>query len=449
MRRLCTILLCIGICAAPLSVANAQITTDDPPVLHLNDALALADVANRQEASTRIGISQAEASVKEAKTLYFPLLKFYAVTGLAIEPFSFTIPAGSLGTYSGIGPLPSQNSEITSPRRMSGVIYGAAQQPLTQIYKVHLAVGEAELGVPAAREQLRQARQQLMQQIRQGYYAVSQAQGQLHAAETQVTYLKELSTEAENNLNQETILRSDALTVTANLKNAQYQQASAEDALALKKENLNYLLARPIGTAFNVDDVPDATPLELNIDEAMKEALAHRPELRLARLQEQQAAFEVRRERAEYIPDISVGVTDLSFLNIEFFPVNVANLGITLQWQPFDWGQKRQKLVSLRGSAAQASLKADDTDQQIRLDVDQAFRALRRSRIQLDAQSAALDAEKERFRETQNQYHQKAILLSDLMKEEGAVAQAISNYTNALTQFWTAKADFAKALGED
>jgi outer membrane protein len=449
MRRLCTIFLCVGICATPQIPARAQSTTDDAPMLHLNDALALADVANRQEASARIGITQAEASVSETKALYFPQLKLYAVTGLALEPFSFTIPAGSLGTYPGIGPLPATDSQITSPRKMSGVIYGAAQQPLTQLYKVHLAVGEAELGVPTAREQLRQARQQLMDQIRGGYYAVSQAQGQLHAAETQVTYLKELSMETQNNLNQETILRSDALTVTANLKNAQYQQAAAEDQLALKKENLNYLLARPIETAFSVDDVPQATSLELNLDQATKEALAHRPELRLAHLQEQQAAFEVRRERAQYIPDISVGVTDVSFLNIDFFPVNVANLGFTLQWQPFDWGQKRQKLISLRGSAAQATLKADDTAQQIRLDVDQAFRGLRRSRVQLDAQGAALDAEKERFREAQNQYHQKAILLSDLMKEETAVAQAISNYTNALTQFWTAKADFAKALGED
>ena len=81
--------------------------------------------------------------------------------------------------------------------------------------------------------------------------------------------------------------------------------------------------------------------------------------------------------------------------------------------------------------------------------MDQAFRALRRSRMQLDAESAALDAEKERFREEQNQYHQQAILLSDLMKEEAAVAQAISNYANALSAFWSARADFAKALGEN
>ncbi len=212
---------------------------------------------------------------------------------------------------------------------------------------------------------------------------------------------------------------------------------------------MNYQLGRPIRTPFAVDEIPDTTPQELDLEQATKEALAQRPELRLARLQEGQAQFEVRRERAEYIPDISVGVTSFSFLSVEFFPANTTNLGFTLQWQPWDWGEKKQKTTELKGSAAQASLKTADTEEQIRLDVDQSFRTLRRSRMQLDAQSAAVEAEKERFREQQDQYHQQAILLSDLMKEESAVAQAISNYANALSAFWTARADFARALGEN
>ena len=208
---------------------------------------------------------------------------------------------------------------------------------------MHLAVGEADLGISIAKEQLRQAQQQLADQVRQGYYGIAQAQGQLHAAQTQITYLKELAVEVQNNLNQQTVLRSDALTVVANLKNAQYQEASAEDSLALKKENLNYLLGRSIQTPFAVDEIPEATPQELDVQRATKEALAQRPEIRLARLQEQQAQFEVRRERAEYIPDISVGLTSFSFLNIDFFPTNTTNLGFTLQWQPWDWGQKSRR----------------------------------------------------------------------------------------------------------
>jgi outer membrane protein len=319
MRPICGILLCAGICLAAKPVMHAQDSQESAPVLHLEDALAFANAANRQTGITRIGIAKAQASVGEAKSYFYPDLKLNAITGIALEPFSLTIPAGTLGTYTGIGPLPSVDSTISSPRQFSGFIYGAAHQPLTQLYKVHLAVDEAQVGISIAKEQLRQAKQQLEDQVRQGYYGIAQAQGQLHAVQLQAGYLKELAVEAQNNLNQQTILRSDALTVTANLKNAQYQEASAEDALALKKENFNYLLGRPVQTPFAVDEIPEATPQELDLQAATREALAQRPELRLARLQEQQAQFEVRREHAEYIPDISVGVTSFSFLNIDFF----------------------------------------------------------------------------------------------------------------------------------
>jgi outer membrane protein TolC len=441
-------LLFTGVCLGP-HILLAQSTVDGAPLLHLQDALALADSANRQEEITRIGVAQAKASLGEARSYYFPQLKLATVSGVPLMSYSFTIPAGTLGTYQGIGPLPATDSKITSPQRLSAVIYGTAQQPLTQLYKVHLSVGEAQVGVKVANEQLRQTHQDLARKVRESYYSISQAQGQLHATETALTYLKELSVEAKNNLAQQTVLQSDAMTVTANLKNAEYSQAQAEDSLALRKENLNLLLARPLQTPFEVDEDPQPTLQELDLDEAVKEALAQRPELRIAHLQQSQAEFEVRRQKAEYIPDISFGLTYLSFQNIAFFPPNVASVGLSLQWQPIDWGLKKQKLVSLRGSSAQASLKAADVEQQIRLDVDQAFRRLRRSRLQVNAQASALEAEKVRWREAKNQYQQKTILLSDLLNEETAVAQAISHYTDGLTEFWSAKAGFAKALGED
>lgn len=449
MSRRYWMLFCLYVCMMLERTVSAQSATDNPPVLGLQDALNLAYSSNRDQASAGVSVTQAEAQVKEAKTNYLPQFKLDALSSLPLERFSFTIPAGTLGTYPILGPLPAKESKISTPQRLSGVIYATAQQPLTQLYKVHLAVGEARLGVIAANENLRMTHQELARKVRESYYGIAQAQGQLHAAETAVAYLKELQTEAQNNLAQQTILQSDAMTVTANLKNAEYQQAGAEDALALKKEQLNLLLARPLQTAFAVEETPPPASQELDIDEAVRTALKQRPELRLAHLQQSQAEYEVRRERAEYIPDISAGLTYLSFPNIEFLPTNVASVGFTLQWQPFDWGMKKQKLVNLKGNATKASLKAADAEQQIHLDVDQAFRKLRRSRLQLDAQSAALDAEKERFREAQNQYHQKAILLSDLMKQETAVAQAISRYADILSEFWTAKAEFAKALGED
>jgi outer membrane protein TolC len=119
-----------------------------------------------------------------------------------------------------LGRILASDLFLQAPQRLSAVIYGTAQQPLTQLYKVHLAVAEAQLGVRSASEQLRQAHQDLTRQVRESYYSISQAQSQLHATETALAYLKELSVEAQNNLTQQTVLQADAMTETAKPKDA-------------------------------------------------------------------------------------------------------------------------------------------------------------------------------------------------------------------------------------
>lgn len=46
-------------------------------------------------------------------------------------------------------------------------------------------------------------------------------------------------------------------------------------------------------------------------------------------------------------------------------------------------------------------------------------------------------------------YRLDAVLLKDVLKAQTTLADANANYQKALLSFWTAKADFEKALGEN
>jgi outer membrane protein TolC len=48
-----------------------------------------------------------------------------------------------------------------------------------------------------------------------------------------------------------------------------------------------------------------------------------------------------------------------------------------------------------------------------------------------------------------NRYSQKAALLSDVLQQEAAVAQADADYRKALAAFWSARANFDYALGRN
>jgi outer membrane protein TolC len=329
------------------------------------------------------------------------------------------------------------------------MVYGSAAQPVSQLYKIRLGIQAAQLGEQLARENLRQKKQETAQQVRQIYYGIVQTQSQITSAESSLRYLTELAALIDRNLAEETVLRSDSLDVKAKLSQQRYQLLTLRDGLATQKEALNRLLGRDLTVEFSVETQSIPTHEELDIEAARKKAFEQRPEIRKARLQNQKAELDVRRQRAEYLPNFSLQITYLSLAHVNLLPPNLAHAGFLFQWQPFDWGQKRHKLEQLRTTAKGAVLTTQDAEQQIALDVHARYRKLLEARALLDTQAAVQEVEREKLRVIMNRYEQKAALLTDVLQQQSAVAQADSQYSQAIANFWSARADFDRALGDD
>lgn len=418
------------------------------PVLTLQESLSIARTQNRQIQISALDVTRASQQTSQIKTQRFPVLKVYANAGASLIPINLTIPQGTLGVYPGIGAIPGQEATIRTPRRITGLIYGSAAQPLSQLYKVNLALKETRLAEQLTREKLNGQIQAVTQQVKQAYYALTQLESQITSAEINVKYLEELSAYTDRNLAVETVLKSDALNVKAKLSLQKYQSLTLRNSLEAQKESFNRLLGRDLITPFTVEAEPPPSPNEINLSVAQSKALAQRPEIRQARLQVQKTELDTKRERAEYLPDLSLHFSYLSFPNVNFFPKNVASAGFLLEWQPFDWGFKKHKIDELRSVSKQASLTEHDVRQQILLDVNSSYRKLGEARALLEAQAAAQEAEREKLRVVMNQYKEKSSLLTDVLGQQSTLSQTDAQYQQALAGFWTAKAAFDRALGE-
>jgi outer membrane protein len=248
---------------------------------------------------------------------------------------------------------------------------------------------------------------------------------------------------------QQTVLESDSLNVTAKLKKQRYQLLTAQNAFEMQKQNLNRLLGRDLRMPFSVEMQPFGELAEWNLETAQKQALDQRPELREARLQTKVAQMDVRRERAKYIPDVSLQASYLGFQNVNFLPQNAGSVGIAFQWQPFDWGFKKHRVRELRATTEQKETAEQDSEQRVLLDVEDKFRKLGEARMLLDAQMEQRKTEQVRFREVSDRYHQQSALLSDLLQQQASTSEAEAQYQQALAGFWTARAEFEKAIGTE
>jgi outer membrane protein TolC len=286
-----------------------------------------------------------------------------------------------------------------------------------------------------------------VRQVKEAYYLVAELQAQVASSRTAVHALSELSTLTAQRLAQETVLQSDSLTVKAKLKQQRYQLLMAEDALELQKQNLNRLLGRDVRTPFSAEMLPFGELVEWDLESARKQALEQRPELREAKLQTKVAEMDVRREHAKYIPDVSLQVSYLGFQNVNFLPQNAGAVGFQVQWQPFDWGYKKHRISELKATTEQKATAEQDAEQRVLVDVEEKFRKLEEGRMLLDAQTEQRGAEQAKLREVTDRYNQKAALLADLMQQQAAVSEAEAQYQQALAGFWTARANFEKAIG--
>jgi outer membrane protein TolC len=435
----------------PFSASWAQTPQPEPsgPLLTLDEAIRIASGSNPEIRISKFEIIKAQETVAQAKTNFLPRLDANVLAGAPMQPLNFRVPAGSFGTYPATGPIPGKDSNIHSPVRFGAFINASAAQPLTQLFKVNLAVTQARLGIDLAKEGLRAQNQDTVRQVKEAYYQVAQLQAQVESARAAVQSLSELSALTEQRLAQETVLQSDSLAVKAKLKQQRYQLLTVQNGLELQKQNFNRLLGRDLRTAFSVEMQPFGELAEWDLETARKQALELRPELREAHLQTKIAAMDVRRERAKYIPDLSFQVSYLGFQNVNFLPQNAATVGFLFQWQPFDWGYKKHRIKELKATTEQKAISEQDVTERVLLDVEDKFRKLEEARMLLDAQTEQRQAEQAKLREVTNRYNERAALLADLVQQHAALSQAEAQYQQAVAGFWSARAQFNKAIGVD
>jgi outer membrane protein TolC len=255
-----------------------------------------------------------------------------------------TFDRGSLGVLPGVGEVPSRDTTISTPRQWTTALEAGVGQPLTQLYRIFLAIDQAELRRKIAQEQLRLQRQTVADDVKRAYYALLQTQSALDATEETLRFLRELVRVVGENVARQTALRADLLDAQTRLARAEYDALTHRNTLQNQRAQFNDLLGRDIDTEFRVQPVGEVTAVEADLAAARARALRQRPQLSRTRPEVQAAESRVRIKAAEYIPDLHLVVKYFSPITSDVLPKNIAYAGVELSWDVWDWGRRRQEM---------------------------------------------------------------------------------------------------------
>jgi outer membrane protein len=430
------------------TIAFAQNPGSEIPELPLAEAIQIALSNNRPIEMSKLDITKSNWQVAATKSKRFPEISTYFFGSGNLTPAAFTFKKGIFPNGDG-PPVPSKDVSIQLSQTFTGYAVAQVAQPLTQLYKIRLAIREQELEVELAKVKYQGNRQSVAADVKQAYYAVLQTESVLHAAEVTVAGYKETDRVMLENLSEESVLKSNSLEVKAKLAQAQYQVAELNDTLQTQKEKLNDLLGRDIDTPFRTQPVAPVSSEELDLTLARQTALKQRPEIQEAEIDTHRAEYDRRIAKSAYIPDIGAAFHYLSPIGTQILPQNIASAGIEMKWDPFEWGERRDDVRQKEVTVFQSKYQLDETRSQVLIDVDNSFRKLSESRLIVQVAAAARDAANEKLREVNNQFGKSVVLLRDVLDQQTAVANANHDYDQGLLAFWSAKAQFEKALGEE
>ncbi|HEY6804893.1 MAG TPA: TolC family protein [Pyrinomonadaceae bacterium] len=439
------LLLLLLICS--ISVV-AQETSSE--VLTLDQATALAISHNRIVQNSKLAVDKVNDQLAATRTLRYPTFNLYALGSQQLASLDFTFERGVFGTYQGLGPIPATETVISTPKQPTAIIIGSVTQPLSQQYRIRLNLDQIELSKQVANEELRQQQQATVNDVKQLYYGILQSQSAIKSNQQSVELYRELDRVTTDLVAQQAALKSQNLDVKAKLAKEEYDGLNLRNQLASQKEQLNNLLGRDIRTNFEVAPLPELTIFEMDLVSAQNRALDQRPEIKEAQLKVKQAELDRRIKKAEYLPDVSLGLNYVSPRNFnDFVPRNYASAGVIFSWDVFDWGKKSRELDGKRKSAEQAQNGLVETQNRILIDVNTRFRKVQQTRELLRVVQLAQDAAKEKLRVAQNKYQVQAALLSDVLQMQTGVVETDHQYQQALLAFWAARAELEKALGDD
>lgn len=435
------------------TVFLAQITAQDdsasPDLLTIDQAAAMAVANNHDLKIVSLNVDSSKDKVLAAKTKRLPSFNFYTFASQLLAPISFNVPAGQFGTYPGIGPVPATDTNITTPSQPTAYIFATASQPLLTLYKINIYVHGEQLSVEQAVQQLRAEKNTVVNDVRQAYYSVVEIQNAIGATQASIKQYEELDRISNDYVKEKVVLLSESLEVKAKLAQERLQLMQDQDKLQTAKETLNNLLGRDLAIDFRATEDKELSPVEGDLKAAQTIALEQNPTVKEAEIKIQQADNVRRLAKAEYVPDIGATFHYLSPFGVNFVPTNIASVGIEISWEPWDWGRKRDVVNEKTVAVEQSKLNLEQTKSNVLVNLDKQFRALQEARAAVDVASAQQEASRQKLREVTQQYEQKTSLLRDVLQQQSAVEKANADYNGAIASFWTAKANFQKALGED
>jgi outer membrane protein len=295
--------------------------------------------------------------------------------------------------------------------------------------------------------------------VRLAYYDTLLAAQQITVHEASVNLLQKELDDQQHRLDAGTVPKFNVLRAEVAVANERPNLIRAKNDYRIAKNNLanllGYNLPREIweNIPLNLTDALEAAPYEVNLPDAIQQALASRTELTALRKQVELNQLNIVNAKSGYKPVVQL-FAGYNWMNNEFSTeldnnLNGWNAGAQMNWAIFDGLLTHGKVIQADAQFAHAQTDLADQSRQIELAVRTAYSDFIEAKEVLESQEKVQEEADEALREAKARADAGTGTQLDVLDAETSLTQARTTQVQALHDYDTARARFERAIGAD
>ena len=312
----------------------------------------------------------------------------------------------------------------------------------------------ADIGEQLAANSMEGKRQLTLFQIDQAYWQVVSLKHKQKLAQAYLDLVRKLDGDVQKMIEEGVATRSEGLSVSVKVNEAEMTLTKVEDGLTLSKMLLCQLCGLPMNEQVTLadEDAEDIAAVELVPKVDVEQAADNRPELR-----QLQNVVDMSRQftnilKAGNLPQVALtGGYAVSNPNVfDGFERKFAgfwNIGVLVRIPVWNWGDVAYKVRASKGATAIAKLEMEEAREKIELQVNQSIFQVNEANKKLEMARTSTRKADENLRTANLGFREGVISATTVMEAQTAWLQALSQKVDAEIEVKLSQVNLQKAMG--
>jgi outer membrane protein len=402
--------------------------------------MALSPDGNTRVQLAGEGIRTARARSAQARAALLPSLDSYVAEqnqtrNLAAFGIQIQIPIPGFVFPTVVGPFNTFDARVTATQS----VFDFSSIRRFQASRVAVKASQADNDA---------ARDQATAQVAAAYMSALAAQAHRQASQANVDLAEALARLGRNRKNAGTGLAIEVTRAEVELANARQRLLVADNEARRAKLELLRVVGVSLDTSVELADALADTPAEpVSMEQALKEALASRPDWKAQKTREENARLGYSATKYERLPSVAsfadygsigTGVTSAS---------PTRTYGVSLRLPVFDGGRRDARRSESFSQYRQEQIRSADLREQMELEVRLALDSLQSAADQLKVAGEGLEQAERETAQAQRRYEAGVASSLEPTDAQTRLARARDNRIAALLGYNLARINLAQAMG--